>query len=309
NKITHRIIQKPNLKCLVQFWHYISKDLKEYPFIIILSKGIHNYPAPLPVKTSKSILNDLKDIIYNEDMLDLTVHKLLNQVPLSQLHPSLNNLSKLDALIASRKRAEHPYGQNIYGLLDNGQYHVLCGYKQQIKGLRKSKYIEIDMSFKQVHGSINEWEICAYSETHQKTLTFAQNQGIGCILADEYCGQALANFDSHQWSTAITYEKTNVQDSYRNKSSLQRTINSAKRKQKQSTKQSIEPITTKPKKKARYNKESSSNESSITYEQEQLLNIDYKKLSVQKNLNDELEREIRLCQQLKSLFNSETNNK
>ncbi|CAG8841703.1 46265_t:CDS:2 [Gigaspora margarita] len=95
-----------------------------------------------------------------------------------------------------------------------------------------------------------------------------------------------ANFDSHQWSTAITYEKTNVQDSYRNKFSLQCTINSAKRKR-------------------------NSNESSITYEQdeqEQLLNIDYKKLSVQKNLNDELEREIRLCQQLKSLFNSETNN-
>ncbi|CAG8847612.1 14661_t:CDS:1, partial [Racocetra persica] len=44
-----------------------------------------------------------------------------------------------------------------------------------------------------------------------------------------------------------------------------------------------------------------------THEQEQLLNIDYKKLTVQKNLNDELEREIRLRQQLKSLCNSETN--
>ncbi|CAG8690035.1 9146_t:CDS:1, partial [Dentiscutata heterogama] len=72
---------------------------------------------------------------------------------------------------------------------------------------------------------------------------------------------------------------------------------------KQNTKQS--PITTKPKKKVCYNKESGSNES---YEQEQQLNIDYKKLTVQKNLNDELEREIRLCQQLKSLYNSETNN-
>ncbi|CAG8617971.1 19833_t:CDS:2, partial [Gigaspora rosea] len=254
----------------------------------------------------------------------------LKGVPLPQLHPSLNNLLKLDALIASRKRAEHPYGQNIYG-----QYFVFCGYKQQIEGLKKSKYIEIDMSFKRVHGSINEWEICAYSEAHQKKLFLCieqdtkkpikfnhiHNQGIGCILADEHRGQALdwvqdkkqnwvlaalspaftkmvhhiwintpfttnasesahatinttgPNFDSHQWSTAITYEKTNIQDSYRNKSSLQCTINSAKRKQKQSTKQSIKPSTTKPKKKARYNKESSSNESSITYEQKQLLNI------------------------------------
>ncbi|CAG8821393.1 5228_t:CDS:2, partial [Gigaspora rosea] len=52
--------------------------LKEYPFIIILSKGIYNHPSPPPVKTPKSILNDLKDIIYNEDILDLTAHKLLN---------------------------------------------------------------------------------------------------------------------------------------------------------------------------------------------------------------------------------------
>lgn len=184
--------------------------------------------------------------------MNLTAHRLLNWptlisylkgVPLPQLHPSLNNLSKLDALIASRKRAE----QNIYcvahllmkqsndensyirtiRLLNDGQYLVLCGYKQQIEGLRKSKYIEIDMSFKRVHGPINEWEICAYSEAHQKTLTFARaftilqtanayqrlfeelflcieqdtkkpikfhhihNQGIGCILADEHRGQAL----------------------------------------------------------------------------------------------------------------------
>ncbi|CAG8559896.1 23857_t:CDS:2, partial [Dentiscutata erythropus] len=95
--------------------------------------------------------------------------------------------------------------------------------------------------------------------------------------------QRSANFDSHQWSTAITYEKTNVHDSYHNKSSLQHTINSAKRKH-------------------------NSNESSITYEQEQQLNIDYKKLTVQKNLNDELEREIKLHQQLKSLYNFEPNN-
>ncbi|RIB22191.1 hypothetical protein C2G38_2174627 [Gigaspora rosea] len=256
NTITHGIIQKPNLKCPVQFWYYISKGLKEYSFIIILSKGIHNHPASPLVKTPKSILNDLKDIIYNEDILDLTAHKLLNRptlilylkgVPLPQLHPFLNNFSKFDALIASRKHAEHPYGQNIYRgctlinettsdensyirtirLLNDGQYFVLCGYKQQIEGLRKSKYIEIDMSFKQVHGPINEWEICAYSEAHQKTLTFAwaftvlqtanvyqrlfeelflcieqdtkkpikfnhiHNQGFGCILADEYRDQAL----------------------------------------------------------------------------------------------------------------------
>ncbi|CAG8682156.1 30803_t:CDS:2, partial [Racocetra persica] len=234
NEITHGVIQKPDLQYPVQFWHYIPKNLEEYPFIIILSRGIHNHPAPPPTKTPKSILNDLKDIIYNKDILDLTAHRLLNQpililylkeVPLPQLHLFLNNLSKIDALIASKKCAEHPYLQNIYGvayllmrqsnknlyirtiskLLNDSQYLVLCEYKTQIKGLRNLKYIEIDISFKQVHGPINEWEICAYGETYKKKLFLCiehdtkkpvnfyhiNNCGIGCILADEHHSQAL----------------------------------------------------------------------------------------------------------------------
>ncbi|RIB25730.1 hypothetical protein C2G38_2138644 [Gigaspora rosea] len=259
---------------------------------------IHNHPAPPLVKTPKSILNDLKDIIYNEDILDLTAHKLLNR------------------------------------LLNDSQYFVFCGYKQQIEALTFARAFTILQNSNAYQQLFEELFLCIEQDT-KKPIKFnhIHNQGIGCILADEHRGQALdwvqdkkqnwvlaalspaftkmvhhiwintpfttnasesahatinttgrnlllvaaiqksANFDSHQWSTAITYEKTNIQDSYRNKSSLQCTINSAKRKQKQSTKQSIKPSTTKPKKKARYNKESSSNESSITYEQKQLLNI------------------------------------
>ncbi|CAG8651212.1 10509_t:CDS:2, partial [Dentiscutata heterogama] len=52
----------------------------------------------------------------------------------------------------------------------------------------------------------------------------------------------------------------------------------------------------------RYSKEADFKESS--HEQEQLLN----KLTMQKNLNDKLEREIRLRQQLQLLYNPETNN-
>ncbi|CAG8798521.1 33173_t:CDS:1, partial [Racocetra persica] len=38
-----------------------------------------------------------------------TLISYLKGVPLPQLYPSLNNLLKIDALIAFRKRAEHPY--------------------------------------------------------------------------------------------------------------------------------------------------------------------------------------------------------
>ncbi|CAG8831143.1 6949_t:CDS:2, partial [Gigaspora rosea] len=82
-----------------------------------------------------------------------TLISYLKGVPLPQLHPSLNNLSKLNALIASRKHAEHPYGQNIYGVT-----HLLMKQSND-----ENSYIRtINMSFKRVHGSINEWEICAY---------------------------------------------------------------------------------------------------------------------------------------------------
>ncbi|CAG8470803.1 14952_t:CDS:2 [Gigaspora rosea] len=146
-----------------------------------------------------AIQNDLKNIITEENILDLTARRLITRtsmqkflkgVPLPELHPSLNNRSKIDHMISTKHRAEHPYGQDIMGVaymllkqtkkketnpyirtvrfFNNGQYLALCGYKNQIKYLANSSYFEIDMSFKRMHGPFNEWEVCAYIERYQK---------------------------------------------------------------------------------------------------------------------------------------------
>ncbi|CAG8729350.1 15259_t:CDS:2, partial [Dentiscutata heterogama] len=47
-----------------------------------------------------------------------------------------------------------------------------------------------------------------------------------------------SEFDRFQWSSAHTYEKTNISDSYRDKSSLQRSVEATKKSQKRTNKNS-----------------------------------------------------------------------
>ncbi|CAG8634397.1 11250_t:CDS:2, partial [Dentiscutata heterogama] len=125
------------------------------------------------------------------NLLDTLMQQFLKGVPLPELHPSLNNRSKIEHMIATRRHAEHPYSQDIMGVV-----YMLLKQKQDEKD---NPYIRsIHMSFKRVHGPINEWEVCAYIEKYQKTLVFAHAftilqtaDTIGCILADEHYGQAL----------------------------------------------------------------------------------------------------------------------
>ncbi|RGB38752.1 hypothetical protein C1646_755350 [Rhizophagus diaphanus] len=84
------------------------QNIKECPFIVTVSMGIHNHPPPPSHKTPYNIRNQLQKIINNEHILDLTRRKFLtgtmiqnylNGKQLSDLHPSLNNQSKIDYYI------------------------------------------------------------------------------------------------------------------------------------------------------------------------------------------------------------------
>ncbi|CAG8531744.1 7691_t:CDS:2, partial [Gigaspora rosea] len=99
-------------------------------------------------------------------------------------------------------------------------------------------------------------------------------------------------------SSAYTYKKTNVPDSYRNKSPLQRTTESVKKtsKDKRSNKALVNQ---KSSKKARVSSDSINIE-----EQESLLRIESEKLDIQKNKNDELERQIMLLKKLQKFQNN-----
>ncbi|CAG8712359.1 2756_t:CDS:2, partial [Dentiscutata heterogama] len=189
--IKGKIINKES--CPVKFYHILPKDLSECPFIVVISVGIHNHPPPPPVKTPQNIIENLQSIINNEDNLDLTAHKLLTRVTYELLKQK--NLS--DPYIRTAKQTEL-FAQTLYA--------------------------EIDMAFKRIHGTTNEWEICAYINRYQKTLVFARvftnvqsanayqhlfedlftivkndtqipfkfqhihGSGLGCLIADEHQG-------------------------------------------------------------------------------------------------------------------------
>ncbi|UZO06814.1 uncharacterized protein OCT59_027121 [Rhizophagus irregularis] len=208
NTVDECFMVRPNIarsdEC--PFLHKVKNRIvkgSECPFIATVSVGKHNHPPPPPYKTPYNIKNQLQNIINNEHTLDLTRRKFLtgtmiqnylNGKQLSELHPSLNNQSKIDYYIGKTRRSQYPYGQNILGVthefmkheksedpyirsirfLDSGQYIVVCATKQQLKAIPELTYFEIDMAFKRIHGVTNEWEVSAYVSRIQKTLTFAR---------------------------------------------------------------------------------------------------------------------------------------
>ncbi|PKY51330.1 hypothetical protein RhiirA4_546495 [Rhizophagus irregularis] len=244
------IIHKP---CQVRFYCITPLDLEKCPYIVIISKGVHAHPPPPPVKIPINLVEDLQSIMNDENLSNLTARKFLtkptlltylNGLSLNSIHPSLNNQSKVNYLIAKEKRSKHPHGQNILGTvhefmknkdlndayirkIEFFQILVLCMRKEQSFALLDLSYFEIDMAYKRIQGEIKEWDLVAYVENFQKTLTFARvftnnksadayqnifaavfsvvkedtnseicfhhidGKGIGCILADAHPGQAL----------------------------------------------------------------------------------------------------------------------
>ncbi len=50
----------------------IPDNLKNNPYTILISHGIHNHPAPLSYRQSRFILNKFIDVIANIDIITLT---------------------------------------------------------------------------------------------------------------------------------------------------------------------------------------------------------------------------------------------
>uniref|UniRef100_U9T548 Uncharacterized protein n=1 Tax=Rhizophagus irregularis (strain DAOM 181602 / DAOM 197198 / MUCL 43194) TaxID=747089 RepID=U9T548_RHIID len=203
NTVDECFMVRPNIarsdEC--PFLHKIGNHIVKG--VISKKASKHNHSPPPPRKTPYNIRNQLQKIINSEHILDLTRRKFLtgtmiqtylNGKMLSDLHPSLNNQSKIDYFIEKSQRSQYPFSQNVLGVvhkfmkynmsadpyirsirfLDNGQYIILCATKEQTIALSELTHIEIDMAFKRIHGITNEWEVTAYLPRVQKTLTFAR---------------------------------------------------------------------------------------------------------------------------------------
>ena len=55
-------------------------NLQRFPFVILISKGIHTHPLPPPTKTPTCIKSELKKLIENskEQLIDITAQQLIS---------------------------------------------------------------------------------------------------------------------------------------------------------------------------------------------------------------------------------------
>ncbi|CAB5390387.1 unnamed protein product [Rhizophagus irregularis] len=67
----------------------------------------------------------------------------------------------------------HNYVRRIEQFED-GQTLILCMLDFQAKALQNLKCFQIDLTFKRVHGDINEFEINSYDETHKLILSYCR---------------------------------------------------------------------------------------------------------------------------------------
>ncbi|RHZ80260.1 hypothetical protein Glove_138g43 [Diversispora epigaea] len=339
NHIVKRIINKKAKPCPVKFYHIIPEDLKNY-------------------LTARKLLTGS------------IIKAYLNRKQISDLHPSLNNQSKINYYI---EKTRHPYIRSIR-FLDNGQYIILCATKQQLKTIKELTYIEIDMAFKRIHAETykNLFEdlfTCIEKDTGQalgleqylyskypifspiehlqhiyklcqvhykrnidknkhlsqeikdaiamyliptlkiqgdvlrvlNNIQFCDEPGTEDWTKDKLIPWVLSgiirgcDFDKRSWESIHVNQQYNVSDSYRNKSDLARSIQTEKRRK---GKQPVLPSNKTKKKKNNSNE----NDENLQIDQQQN-RVALEKLNIQKQINDELEREITLLEKRKQLMN------
>ncbi len=72
-----KIIKK---SCNVIFYKLIPYDLKKTPYVVLVSKGIHEHPPPSPERVSQEVTSKLKAIVetVHNDLVDISPRKLIS---------------------------------------------------------------------------------------------------------------------------------------------------------------------------------------------------------------------------------------
>ncbi|KAF8997022.1 hypothetical protein BDQ17DRAFT_1249116, partial [Cyathus striatus] len=162
-------------KCPVRFSIYTPNDLDTCPFIVIISRNLHNHARPLAVKTPPAIKDVFHSMLVDLDwkLADTTPRKLVVDAgftkslrqylnwelvvdpSISELHPSLGNFDHVRRLINDIRKSRFPEGTGFSGthkllveqhrLLPECVRYVQCAEVYSIEG-GKSFYLIICMS-------------------------------------------------------------------------------------------------------------------------------------------------------------------
>ncbi|PKK60021.1 hypothetical protein RhiirC2_793959 [Rhizophagus irregularis] len=123
--------------------------------------------TPLGIKDKLQTI--IQNIIASNDSATSrnSVKATFDKDTLSEVHASLNNVDKLRSLVAKCYQKMHPYEH-----FENSQILIICMLDLQAKELQKLKSFQIDLTFKRVHGDINEFKINSYDNTHKLTEAY-----------------------------------------------------------------------------------------------------------------------------------------
>ncbi|KAJ7466610.1 hypothetical protein B0H11DRAFT_1733200 [Mycena galericulata] len=142
------------LPCTCRFKAYVPlvRYRKECSKILVVVKGVHHHPIPLPAKTPPAIKEEILQLLprFQEDLPDLTPRRFLRNPivksylavkfphllnpTLSDVHISLANRSHLKAYIDQVRKALFPHGTDWKGI-----WHLEI--KQRIERPLKDRYI------------------------------------------------------------------------------------------------------------------------------------------------------------------------
>jgi hypothetical protein len=131
DRLTHA--ELCHIECNVKYRIWFPADLQQCPFVLVTSKGTHQYPIPLPEKTPQRVREEILGLLHSlcQDLPDMTARRflrhpalkifLMNKLPhvamptLTALHPSLANRAHLAAYIALIREEHFPHGTDWKG--------------------------------------------------------------------------------------------------------------------------------------------------------------------------------------------------
>ncbi|KAJ6477108.1 hypothetical protein C8R47DRAFT_393343 [Mycena vitilis] len=123
-------------ECKVNAYVPLIEYRAECPKVLVVVKGVHRHPIPLPMKTPRAVKTEILDLLprFQEDLPDLTPRRFLRNPivksylalkfpevlnpTLSDLHTSLANRSHLKAYIDQIRKAIFPHGTDWKGVFN-----------------------------------------------------------------------------------------------------------------------------------------------------------------------------------------------
>ncbi|KAJ3849270.1 hypothetical protein EV368DRAFT_47649, partial [Lentinula lateritia] len=187
----------------------IYEPLPDYrsscPYVLIVCKGVHTHPVPIPARTPSSIVDNLiKFLTHLDDLPNLTARRLLGneaakfflkrKLPnlakptFSDLHPSLGNLDHMQVYIDRAIISVHPHEIQLQRNPDDVEDTQLLGQvadpnvlrliiciksENSLHLVRDARHIQSDISFKRIAGWL-EFELGGFDCVNMFAVVYAR---------------------------------------------------------------------------------------------------------------------------------------